>query len=586
MTRIASARNAQDYRPMFVWGDSSALKAAPVFRVCFAAATLLTTILPLSLPPELIDGDVEPPSLLARPISLPNNHHLPRPPPIMGAAVHLPDHIWFQIVQYLPALAVRDLYSVNSALFNIAMNVRYRQMSFAYLDNRMIRNLVRLKDPEVAKRVKVLHVYPGFLQETFDREKATPPLQRTLRYCLTDIANHLREQKLLPKNLNLSKLGLIRTLRRPEDMIRLMLDVLGALPNVSDYYVTWCGLPGLGPSAASILSTVFHSDVRKLSLDISLENVQSLTQSMWLIRHLEELHLCIHYDYTDALTSREEIFRKHVAPAINHHRKTLKRLLLQSWEPRDMSQLFYAIEHLPALDMLSVSIPVESPHLGNPEGLTNFLNRHSSTLKSLRLRATQFGGAGLNPDPISFDYWIQNALKGVTLHKLRTLDISSGLFPVETALSCLTHFSRSLTTVCITGHYRSYEDVEEILDILQRVPRERSLEKLRLGSVSLSPQLLDLLAASLPSLRTLELVVRDLLPHALDVPLYFRGGHIRAFDETQTVDFFTEMKTHKYPYWHLRRMSLVVDALPSRTYYEQRLEKLFRTCIPSITTFT
>ena len=40
------------------------------------------------------------------------------------------DDVWMLIVQYLPAQRVRSLYSVNRALFDIALDLRYKHTSF------------------------------------------------------------------------------------------------------------------------------------------------------------------------------------------------------------------------------------------------------------------------------------------------------------------------------------------------------------------------------------------------------------------------------------------------------------------------
>lgn len=57
----------------------------------------------------------------------------------------IPHEIWVHIAQFIPALILQDLYTLNSVFFEIAMDCRYRQMSFAYLDKRMLRSLARLK---------------------------------------------------------------------------------------------------------------------------------------------------------------------------------------------------------------------------------------------------------------------------------------------------------------------------------------------------------------------------------------------------------------------------------------------------------
>ena len=76
------------------------------------------------------------------------------------------------------------------------------------------------------------------------------------------------------------------------------------------------------------------------------------------------------------------------------------------------------------------------------DGLTHFLNMHRSNLHTLQLQASQDGGLGPtsdDPNPISFDHWVRDAITGVHLTKLRVLDIRSNLFPVDTSVLCLRH---------------------------------------------------------------------------------------------------------------------------------------------------
>ena len=307
---------------------------------------------------------------------------------------------------------------------------------------------------------------------------------------------------------------MIQSLKRTEDVVRILLEVLRGLPNITDYYVTWCGLPYISATAVPFVSTVFQANLRKLSLDLSLENMPNLLGPSFHVQNLEELHLCIHSENIESVVERGEIMRTYLAPAISRHHATLHILIIESWITTDLSPLFLTIDRLPALQNLSIGIPIESIHLGDPYGLTHFLNLHRSNLHSLQLRASQYGGLGLTPNPISFGNWVRDAIEGVHLAKLRVLDIRSNLFPVDTSVLCLRQFGRTITSLSLTGCYRSYDDVDEVIDLL--VP----LVSLRIGLLSLSPQLLDLLSAKLLRLSRLELAVRYVLPHTTDKPRF------------------------------------------------------------------
>jgi hypothetical protein len=306
----------------------------------------------------------------------------------------------------------------------------------------------------------------------------------------------------------------MQSLKRTEDVVRILLEVLRGLPNITDCYVTWCGLPYISATAVPFVSTVFKANLRKLSLDLSLENMPNLLGPTFHSQNLEELHLCIHSENIESVAERGEIMRSYLAPAISRHHATLHILIIESWITADLSPLFRSIDRLPALQDLSISIPIESIHLGDPHALTHFLNLHQSNLHSLQLRASQYGGQGLTPDPISFGNWVRDAIEGVHLAKLRVLDIRSSLFPIDTSVLCLRHFSRTITSLSLTGCYRSYDDFDEVIDLLE------PLVSLRIGPVSLSPQLLDLFSARLSKLERLEMAVRYVLPHAMDKPWF------------------------------------------------------------------
>ena len=57
----------------------------------------------------------------------------------------LPNDVWDYIAQFIPALTLKDMISVNRFFFDLAMDYRYRQISFTYLSARMLWMLVRLK---------------------------------------------------------------------------------------------------------------------------------------------------------------------------------------------------------------------------------------------------------------------------------------------------------------------------------------------------------------------------------------------------------------------------------------------------------
>ncbi|KAG5642235.1 hypothetical protein DXG03_003359 [Asterophora parasitica] len=513
--------------------------------------------------------------------------------------VNLPHEIWLHISQYIPASVLEGLVSVNSTFYDIAMDCRYRQISFAFLDNRMLRNLQRLKDPVVARRVRVLHVYPVFLKQVLDREPNLPGRQ-SLRLRLTAFATHILEQK---KSSGRTKFRMLQLpkFRTAEDIVHAMHDVFSGLPNVTDYHIMWCGLQTVPESPVPFLAAILRPKLRKLSLDISLENiVKLLSPPSCTSCNIEELNLVIRTDHVVATSDHVQIMSDYLAPALMRLRNTLRTLTIQAWEPLDFSPLFLALGRLPWLNHLTLGIPIEAPHLGNPSGLTTFLNRQGSTLLSLSLRATQYSGPGLTPDPLSIDGWVSRALTDVHMTHLRSLDISSSLFPFTASLVCLFQFSATITSLVLTGCYHTLADVAAILDAFRDRPRDERLETLRLGSVALTPQLLDLLAGELPNLYRLELLVREVTAHSDEYLLAVHGPpdseivrppcHVLSMlvpDFLLTQDyFFYEMEKRRYPQWHLQRLKILLTSFPYRFPYGPHVEQLLAVCVPTIRDFS
>ena len=378
-----------------------------------------------------------------------------------------------------------------------------------------------------------MHVYPGFIKEALDKEKLEPEpiLRRSFREKLADLGSFLLEQKLYKKH---PRMRLLRTLKRAEDVVQIMLEVLSGLPNVTDYYVTWCGLPSISATAAPFLSTVFQANLQKLSLELSLENVKNLLTPSFQVQKLKELHLCIH---SEGVAPRQSghIMQRHLAPAISCLASTLEILSLQSWEPTDLSPMFTAIAPLSRLDQLIVAIPIESVHLGEPSGLAQFLSANRHTLRVLRLRATQYGGPGFTPNLASFDFWIRHAISGVNLPNLRILDTSSNLFPVGTSLLCLDQFCSTITSLSLTGSYRTYDEAEAVIKLIASNTRQEPLSTLRIGLVALSPQVLHLISSRLPRLYRLDLVVKYILPHAHDLPNLRNPGDMQRTSQIVSI---------------------------------------------------
>jgi hypothetical protein len=125
------------------------------------------------------------------------------------------------------------------------------------------------------------------------------------------------------------------------------------------------------------------------------------------------------------------------------------------------------------------------------------------------------------------------------LEALESLEVGSNLLPLETALYCAERFGSKVRTLSLLGGTKSFEFVKELVKVLTMGKKLSSvaeedggattpeilgvntnLRTLRVGTIPLSPELLDVLAHSLSTLRHLRLIVKHFLPSQDAVPIY------------------------------------------------------------------
>ncbi|EKM81575.1 hypothetical protein AGABI1DRAFT_125949 [Agaricus bisporus var. burnettii JB137-S8] len=556
----------------------------------------------------------------------------------------LPHDVWLNIAGFLPTLTLRALYSVNASLLHIALDARYRQVSFIYWDDRVLRNLIRLSDPYVAGFVKILYIYPGFLKEVMDREAPNRSNEKekerekpSFHDRLADITHHLQDKVLalsryqtersgaeetklhkLPPKASMRKLR--ERLKTAQDVMHAVIDLLRSLPSLTDYYITWYGLPTTSLSLTNLAvpclgAPLVSPSLSKLSLDISLENLESLCSASFRVSRLEHLHLHLHSDHTLSPDSLTHMLNARLARSISSLAPYLRSLSIEAHEPIDIGPLLAGLDLLGKLDTLALALPLQKPHLGNPKALGRFLRSQAHTIKVLRLRVTQHDSASTGPgshwrsigpaDPWSLNSWVRTAFgteaggdfqegfdeHGVAeplgeyeMNALESLEISSNLLPLETALYCAERFGLKVQTLSLLGSTKSFEFVKELIKVLSGEKKSGSLTEedegaskpespnvntnlrtLRLGPAALSPQLIDLFAHNLSNLRHLRLIVKYFLPSQDAVPIYgssrMRGDGDGVQLEEQVYEFLETMQNDwSWPWWGLKTISVYSDS--------------------------
>ncbi|KAL0581331.1 hypothetical protein V5O48_000707 [Marasmius crinis-equi] len=448
----------------------------------------------------------------------------------------LPHDVWVQIASYISASQLEDLYSLNHALFDIAMNHRYQQISFSYLTRKMIRTLERIRDPYVARRVRILYLHPHFVKDVMNKDQSPIlPSNSTLLSRLGDFACHLRDQKLFGKQRSRSPLSRFKSY---DEFQQVMVDVLSSLPNLTDVHLAWSGLPAVSDSPVPIICAAFVPKVRRLWLEVSLEKLGFMLPHFSSLSDVEELDLFIRIDH-ELDPKRYDSILIQFAQTVNNLHRTLRKFAIQLWEPLDLSSFFSSLHRLPFLEHISLSIPLGRPHLGDTDAIADFFNLHSTSLRSLTIRATELGEWARASDDSHLCDWIETTFASVRLLRLTSLEISLGLIPVESAMVCIRKFAGTLKHLVLTGRHLYFHDIEAITSAFPHCVRPSKgfygLESVRLGSVILNPQLMDMLAERLPYVRKLDLLVRDVVPCEGHYPLYYKNSPDPDQDESQLV---------------------------------------------------
>ncbi|KAK7440467.1 hypothetical protein VKT23_017109 [Stygiomarasmius scandens] len=477
----------------------------------------------------------------------------------------LPPDVWHHIALFLSPQAISSLWTLNSVFFNLAMDIKYQQISFSYLSKRMLRVLRRLKEcNEVRRRVRVLYLYPGFLREALEQEKERDAKEKekekdsSLLGKLGEIAGQIRERCHHPKSS--SNPAKIKT---AQDLVQMMIQTLSLLPNLQEYHIAWSGLPTLPNSVpVPLLRAPFKSGLlKRIYFDISLDKLEALFPLERDDLHgVEEMQLFLRAPSCNASHTRP---RLHFPPLPN-----LTHLTIQAFDTLPSSpslDIFTALNTLPRLHTLSLNIPISSyPFLGSPRSVRDFVYRHRGTLRMISLRGNDLGSLPVSGstggESGSLDTWLREALLPPPSLNLdiEHLEINLSLLPLSpilTFLQSLSSSSSNLTALKLTtnasgggsgGRFLSSEELECLLDTLSPSSASTSstsscspspltctfpssstflstslpaspisttieLESLTLPLQTLSPTTFDILSSSpaLRYLKKLEVKVRD-----------------------------------------------------------------------------
>ena len=430
--------------------------------------------------------------------------------------ITIPPEIWFHIAKFIPNKDLRDLLGVNSVFFNVAMDIRYREIVIstrtACQDMKTLKRIrymplyfaneirsawpVIVSDPLVASRVYRLSLRLTHVKKASDSTSASSS-RSDIRHQLKHTIIHAFRSP----NLKSSQ---------PTDLINEILNIADKLVNVRELYIDLLNLPpfyDLQPLVSSFWSS-FGPKLCTLSLCGVLEDFRTLLNSNPILGRLQELRVEFSHSGIDATETSSAILVDILLPFINSLAPHLLSLRLWSWASFDLSTFFSQLAPFPGLKALNVRTPFNSA-FGDASGLKGLICDSSDTLQRVDLRLNP---AGLTVDPSSegpLSRWLLECISDKRFFsKLQVLDIypTNMAAGMEFLLGCIQRTSDNLVKLIVRDRYLQDREIKTVIDAASSC---RNLTYLKMNIRRLDIALTDRLALKLPQINGLWLSIGE-----------------------------------------------------------------------------
>ena len=298
-------------------------------------------------------------------------------------------------------------------------------------------------------------------------------------------------------------------------------DLVGNFRNVTRYTIVTRYRPhhaNLSPFLA-IAWKSFGSNLRQLTLDAPLGVFEMLITTSGHFDALEDLNLRFSTDVATEDTAEDmATMLRLVVPFINSLSSSLCSLTILSSAFQDHTLFFHSLGHFPKLLTFALYIAFNPPLISDPSGLTRFLNDHAETLQHVTLQPhISFRSFPSESAKQHFSTWmISSSSNEMLFTNLRSLTIcpATPLFSWTDFDVTSIYVRRSpdtLTSLILGDRYLNYDDVDRLVRTFTHRPMNAGLKTLHLRTLSLNPQLFDLLSRKLPGLEEFNLTFCSLV---------------------------------------------------------------------------
>ncbi|TFK70273.1 hypothetical protein BDN72DRAFT_857100 [Pluteus cervinus] len=413
-----------------------------------------------------------------------------------------PDDIWAQIAQYLGPDDLQWLVHIVDSpnLRKVHLNQRFRKVSFV-ADRKSVKDMYqRVKQEGGSEYIRELYIQPWRVDAARNRGSS---LWDKIRDNLRPLIHADRLQKEF-EDLRKHKLSKdfdrIMSCLEKSDLDELSFRWVHGAGHLRSY--TKFLEMSIAKTRHTLRKVTMHVPIRTLCYLAPMYGEHSLA--------IEEFNVSISaYEVAPNDVSASCV---RLADWMNSlpslHAFSLHIDLDEPSSPCDISPLFNSLGSFKNLQTVALSIPAAQTYLSCPGTVNAFLKRNQGTLRSISfasppLPSPRAGGDQIYP-------WAHTVMASINKDYKRLTTVQLPLLPVEGASrispvkQLLKDHIDQIERLYLRNHAFTYQELQELFDVKEQ-GTHIGVTHLTLQVMYNSPELWDLLASSLPDLRSIEM---------------------------------------------------------------------------------
>lgn len=355
--------------------------------------------------------------------------------------------------------------------------------------------LILSRDPEYAKRVKILHLEPPCLHELANYQKLHPPQPHDTQQRPGSIKGfagwffgNFLPAKEPQEELVVSATEIADTLN----------DLLPRLQSVFRFSLTWENASTLQAPYLNTAWSSLSANLQELHLDLHPQFAATGLPLDADFPQLSTLRITLCPTYTD----EPETMTSNLTKFVNKLEGSLKSLYIGSLQRRDLGEMYTGLRQFPKLQQVEVNPQT----FVCPSTMIQFLQNHSDTLSSIIYTSDS-------------NKLYVNGLSGLQLENLHQLIMKLHYTPYPTAWWTepslfFTSIASTLKRLTIEGAV-TLKELSSLLIALTGGVADPALKELSISIGSLSAHVLVEIAERLPNLHSLDLRIHDVLERGL-----------------------------------------------------------------------